>query len=141
MVNDYSLTSFLTGKLDYTKIQKSVLYGKLFFTFCPSLVLAYLITQATTKPINRVVHLKGNFVDDSSEVINNLRKDFHVGNFEKDIALIREGEIDYNRTPYFKLKKTVYFPPTFLELSTVIRGEAGSGKSIVMNRLIKEVNR
>lgn len=138
MKGDYSLLSFLTGKLDYTKIQVSILYGKLFFTFTPSLLLAYLITQATTKPMNRVVHLKGNFLDDSSEVINNLRKDFHVGNFDKDIALIREGEIDYNRTPFFKLKKTVYFPPTFLELSTVIRGEAGSGKSIVMNRLIKE---
>lgn len=65
-------------------------------------------------------------------------------NTDGKIALIREGEYDLNKqqgktfNPKLKVKKTLYLPSQILELSLSIRGEAGAGKTVITDRLMKE---
>lgn len=62
----------------------------------------------------------------------------------EQIALIREGENDINAqsgkffNPRLKQKQTFYLPSQILELSFIVRGEAGGGKTVFLDRLMKE---
>ncbi|HDR9039771.1 TPA: type IV secretion system DNA-binding domain-containing protein [Burkholderia vietnamiensis] len=124
----------------------SIFYGKCFFVFFPSGLASWFLTGLITPPITRQTHLAGNFLDDSAQVIKNYETDFKTPEDKKDIAFIRSNEIDFNlcgkQFPNYAdgvpVKRTVYLPPNILELSTIVRGEAGSGKSVVLNRYIKE---
>ena len=65
-------------------------------------------------------------------------------NKDGKIAIIREGEFDLNKqqgkifNPKFKVKKTLYIPSQILELSWIVRGEAGAGKTVFLDRVMKE---
>lgn len=65
-------------------------------------------------------------------------------NTDGKIAIIREGENDLNRqqgltfNKDLKQIKTFYLPDQILELSFIIRGEAGGGKTVFLDRLMKE---
>lgn len=65
-------------------------------------------------------------------------------NTDGKIAIIRKGENDLNRqegtvfNPDYKQKNTVYLPEQILELSFIVRGEAGGGKTVFLDRLMKE---
>lgn len=123
-----------------TTVPPSILLPKLFLSVTPPLFLSYFLTNYLTKPINRQVHIAGNFLDDSQNVLENLRKDFYRPSSKPDLALIRQGDIDFNISLIGKeVKETIYLPPEALELSTVVRGEAGSGKTVVGDRYTKEV--
>lgn len=118
----------------------SIMIPKLFLSVTPPAFLSWIITNQLTKPVCRQIHLGGNFLDQSPNIFENLRKDFYRVNAKPDLALIREGEIDYNfKITGKRITATIYLPPEALELSTVIRGEAGSGKTVIGDRLIKEV--
>lgn len=124
----------------------SIFFGKCFFVFVPSILLSWFLTSLITKPITRQVHVSGNFLDTSPEIFKNYESDFYVKNGIQDIAMIREGELDFNSCGKTKplpkdgvpIKDTVYYSSNILELSSIIRGEAGSGKSVLLNRFIKE---
>lgn len=91
-----------------------------------------------TKPISRQEHLAGNYLDDTPQVLDNLRNDFNKGRPKTDLALLRKGDVVYFDKKKTIIKETLYYPQEFLELSSVIRGEAGAGKSVLLNRIIKE---
>lgn len=65
-------------------------------------------------------------------------------NKDGKIAIIREGEFNLNKqqgkifNPKLKVKKTLYIPSQILELSWLIRGEAGAGKTVFLDRIMKE---
>ncbi|WP_176323129.1 type IV secretion system DNA-binding domain-containing protein [Burkholderia vietnamiensis] len=65
-------------------------------------------------------------------------------NTDGKIALIRKGEYDLNKqqgkvfNPKLRVDKTLYIPTQILELSLAIRGEAGAGKTVIADRLMKE---
>lgn len=65
-------------------------------------------------------------------------------NTDGKICLIRKGEIDLNSqtgkifNPSLKVKKTLALPDDILELSMIIRGEAGSGKTTFIDRIMKD---
>lgn len=65
-------------------------------------------------------------------------------NTDGKIAIIRQGENDLNAqignvfNKSLKQKKTYYLPDQILELSFIIRGEAGGGKTVFIDRLMKE---
>ncbi|MFT0925757.1 type IV secretory system conjugative DNA transfer family protein [Enterobacter cloacae] len=65
-------------------------------------------------------------------------------NTDGKIAIIREGETNLVAqkgsifNPNLKIKKTRYIPDQILELSFIIRGEAGGGKTVFIDRLMKE---
>ena len=92
-----------------------------------------------TPAITRQVYLRGNRLEDGPKVLGVLDKEWS-GEERGEIALIRKGETDWNydESGGSKLTKDIFIPESVLELSTVIRGEAGSGKSVVLNRLIRE---
>lgn len=115
-------------------------YTKCAIDFIPSSILAWILMNKFTKPVSRQIHKLGNFLDDSNEVFQNIAKDFYLKTPSNTMALIREGEFDYNKNwkGKSKIKQTIYFPKEILELSTVVRGEAGSGKSVLLDRFIKE---
>jgi len=125
---------------ELAKIMLPLFYTKCAIAFIPASVLGWIVMNKFTKPVNRQIHKLGNFLDDSKEVFINMEKDFALKTAEKKMALIREGEFDYNKSwkGKYKMNKTIYFPREILELSTVVRGEAGSGKSVVLDRFIKE---
>jgi hypothetical protein len=125
---------------ELSKIMVPLFYTKCAIDFIPSAIISYIFMNKLTKPINKQVHKRGNFLDESPEVFQNIAKEFHLKTPSNTMALIREGEFDYNKSwkGDYKIKQTIYFPKENLELSTVIRGEAGSGKSVVLDRLAKE---
>ena len=65
-------------------------------------------------------------------------------NTDGKIALIRKGDYELNKqqgkifNPNLKVKKNLYIPDQILELSFVVRGEAGGGKTVFLDRLMKE---
>ncbi|WP_175992209.1 type IV secretory system conjugative DNA transfer family protein [Burkholderia vietnamiensis] len=65
-------------------------------------------------------------------------------NTDGKIAIIRQGENDLNAqignvfNKNIKQKETYYLPDQILELSFIIRGEAGGGKTVFIDRLMKE---
>jgi len=106
--------------------------------FLIALSLSIILTNIITKATNRQVIKSGNYIDDTENVLENLEKTFSINN-DKTIAIIRENEIDFNKFPFKKILNTIYIPKSVLELSTVITGEAGSGKTVYTDRNIKEV--
>lgn len=116
----------------------AVFYTKCFLVFAPALFISHATMRFFTKPISRQVHVSGNFLDDSPEVLDNLASDFDKPNNPRKMALLRKNEMDWNRERPRPLSKTLYWPAEVDELSMVIRGEAGSGKSVFMDRLAKE---
>lgn len=109
------------------------------FILTISLITSYFITNKITKAVNRQVIKAGNIVDDSEDVLINLNNNFSSKANDKSIAFLRAGELDLNRYPYKPLNKSIYLPKPILELSTVITGEAGSGKTVYTDRTLKEV--
>lgn len=124
-----------------------------FFKSSLALALSYFpanfLTQKITKAVQRIEILEGNFIDDTPEVFKNLAKDFSNKSCDYKVKLISKDEIDYNQTidhskNYPKLKKPVlikqdiFLPKDILELSFIVRGEAGSGKTVFTDRLVKE---
>lgn len=101
---------------------------------------AWFLMNLSTKPVSRQDYLSGNRLEDGPNVLDLLE---HGWNDEErgEIALIRSGEPDYNRdvSGWAKLRQDILLPKSILELSTVVRGEAGSGKSVFLNRIIKEI--
>ena len=65
-------------------------------------------------------------------------------NTDGKIAIIRQGENNLNAQignifdKSLKQQKTFYLPDQILELSFIIRGEAGGGKTVFIDRLMKE---
>lgn len=65
-------------------------------------------------------------------------------NTDGKIAIIRQGENNLNAQSgnifdkSLKQQKTFYLPDQILELSFIIRGEAGGGKTVFIDRLMKE---
>lgn len=125
---------------ELSKIMIELFYTKCAICFIPSSIVAWVLMNKLTPPVNRQIHKLGNFLDDSSDVFKNIAKDFYLKTPANTMALIRKGEFDYNKSwqGKSKIKETIFFPKEILELSTVVRGEAGSGKSVVLDRFIKE---
>lgn len=130
---------FLNNDYEYMKINSVLFQFTILFFFIPSCLVSYFLTNKLTKAANRQVIKAGNIVDDSEEVLSNLSSNFSHKPNDKTIAFIRAGEVDLNRSPYKRLKYTIYLPKPILELSSVITGEAGSGKTVYTDRLLKEV--
>lgn len=122
----------------FNTLSLPVFTAKTLFSAIPAAVASHYITKKLTKPINRQQHISGNFLDDSPEVVENLARDFQKPNNPKKMAMLRAGEMDFNKERPKPLNKTVYWPIEVDELSMVVRGEAGSGKSVFLDRLIKE---
>ena len=102
-----------------------------------SLALSYFGTRALTKPIQRLVVKSGNFLDESDEAFDNLTRDFSNLPNHRTISLLNKGEA--NLLNGKECMSTVYLPAPILELSTLLIGEAGSGKTTFINRLINEI--
>lgn len=130
---------FLNKDYGYMKINSVLFQFTILFFFIPSCLVSYYLTNKLTKAANRQVIKAGNIVDDTEEVLVNLSNNFSRKSNDQSIAFLRAGELDLNRYPYKPLKKTIYLPKSILELSTVITGEAGSGKTVYTDKLLKEV--
>lgn len=118
-------------------------YFKSAIAFSVSFFISLKVSAVITKPVNRVKLIEGNFLDDSAEVFKNIANDFKGSNQENNIKLIEKNEADINssKPPFKKLSKIVndiFIPSSILELSFIIRGEAGSGKTVFADRIIKE---
>ncbi|EPA2942763.1 type IV secretion system DNA-binding domain-containing protein [Pseudomonas aeruginosa] len=65
-------------------------------------------------------------------------------NTDRRVAIIRKGEVDLNKQSGIEYNKnllvdeTVYIPSQILELSWIIRGESGGGKTVFTDRIMKE---
>lgn len=146
----YELPFFKTAIAIYSKKQSVIdsinlpfFQIKAIFTLIFSVLPAWFLTEQMTKPVNRVQIKEGNFLDKDDEVFTNLQKDFAKKKLNKQICLMRKGEIDLNKQkPFFKknslITQDIFLPESVLELSWIIRGPAGSGKTILTDRLIKE---
>lgn len=130
---------FLNNDYEYMKVNSVLFQFTILFFFIPSCLISYFLTNQVTKAQNRQVIKAGNIVDDTEEVLTNLSKNFASKSNDQSIAFLRAGELDLNSNKYKPLKKTIYLPKPVLELSTVITGEAGSGKTVYTDRLLKEV--
>ncbi|WP_018985656.1 type IV secretion system DNA-binding domain-containing protein [Methylophilus methylotrophus] len=130
---------FLNKDYEYMKINSVLFQFTILFFFIPSCLVSHFLTNQFTKAQNRQVIKAGNIVDDTEEVLTNLSKNFAHKSTDQTIAFLRAGELDLNSHKYKPLKKTIYLPKPVLELSTVITGEAGSGKTLYTDRLLKEV--
>lgn len=130
---------FLNKDYEYMKINSVLFQFTILFFFIPSCLISHFLTSKVTKAQNRQVIKAGNIVDDTEEVLTNLSKNFSHKSNDQSIAFLRAGELDLNSNKYKPLKETIYLPKPVLELSTVITGEAGSGKTVYTDRLLKEV--
>lgn len=124
-------------------IRLPVYYTKLIFCIALTLIPSNWLSSILTKPIRRIEILEGNFLDSDEDVLKNLAKDFGAKKLDESIRLINKGEPDYNLTapPYKKLKTMkhdIFLPKAILELSWIVRGEAGSGKTVFTDRIVKE---
>lgn len=105
-----------------------------------SIVPAHFLTKICTRPVTRQT-IQGAFIDDSEEVFENFYRDVKRNAPSKTIMLIRKGEHNWNNIIFNKnrkIKVDIPLPETNLELSFVMRGEAGSGKTSFGDRLMKE---
>ena len=146
----YELPFFKTAIAIYLKKQSVIdsinlpfFQVKAIFTLIISVLPASYLTLKITKPVNRVQIKEGNFIDKDDEVFTNLQNNFARNTLDKNICLIRRGEIDYNKQKQlFKknclIANDIYLPSSILELSFIVRGEAGSGKTVFTDRLVKE---
>lgn len=136
---------FITkNKATMNEIKLGMFYFKSMLCIVPALGGAYFGMQYFTKPTNRQTITEGNFLDDSEEVFENLARDFRQSGLDEKMCLMRKGEINLNRTPsLFNKKPTIpydiFLPKSVLELSMLVSGEAGAGKSVFLNRYWKEV--
>lgn len=122
----------------FNTLSLPVFTAKTLFATIPSAVAAHYLTKKFTKAINRQQHLSGNFLDDSPEVVDNLADDFNKPNNPKKCAMLREGDMDWNKERPRPLNNSIYWPQEVDELSMIVRGEAGSGKSVFLDRISKE---
>ena len=127
----------------YSHINLPVYYTKLFISLLLSATPSYFLSSLLTKPIRRIEILEGNFLDTDEDVFKNIAKDFRQKKLDQSIRLIKKGEPDYNLTaPPFKklktIKQDIFLPNSILELSWIVRGEAGSGKTVFTDRIVKE---
>ena len=125
------------------EIRLGMFYFKSLLCVLPALGGAYFGMEYFTKPTNRQKIINGNFLDDSSKVFENLAKDFRQSPLDEKICLVRKGEENPNAEPTILNKKpsipyNVYLPKPVIELSLIVSGEAGAGKSTILNRLWKE---
>jgi len=126
------------------EIRLGMFYFKSALCILPALGGAYFGMQFFTKPTNRQTIINGNFIDDSPEVFQNLARDFRKTSLDDKMCLMRKGEVNPNAEPTFLKKKPtipydIYLPRSVLELSLLMSGEAGAGKSVWLNRYWKEV--
>lgn len=101
---------------------------------------AWFLMNRSTKAVSRQDYLKGNKLEDGPNVLDLLEHEWRDEE-RGEIALLRKGEPDLNRNVRggAELKQDILLPNSVLELSAVVRGEVGSGKSVFLNRIIKEV--
>ncbi|HOY70989.1 MAG TPA: type IV secretion system DNA-binding domain-containing protein [Methylotenera sp.] len=130
-----SLILFLNND---TSIDRLTFKLSTLFLLSISIAVSYFLTNIITKPTNRQTIKSGNYIDDTENVIENIEKNFKNVK-DKTIAFLKEGDTDFNKLPYKKLLNTIYLPENIKELSTVITGEAGSGKTVLTDRMFKEV--
>lgn len=126
------------------EIKLGMFYFKSLLCVLPGLVGAYFGMEYFTKPTNRQKVMNGNFIDDSKEVFENLARDFRKVSRDEKICMVRKGDTNPNReATMFNKKPTIpydiYLPKSVLELSFLMSGEAGGGKSVWLNRYWKEV--
>lgn len=128
------------------------------FLFLSGLSLAisgipsFYFMRMMTKPISRMQIKSGNYLDETEEVFSNISREFKSKKQDTSICLIRKGDGDFNNEPPKIIAKKdsglaipkrfvsedVHIPKSILELSTIIRGEAGGGKTLLADRLMKE---
>ena len=125
------------------EIRLGMFYLKTMLCVFPSVAIAYYGMIFFTKPTNRQTIANGNFIDDSEEVFENIAKDFRQSGLDNKLCLIRKDEPNTNRTPTFFKKKpsipyNIYLPKRVCELSWIYRGEAGAGKTVVLDRAVIE---
>jgi|GEM_PF-2096616 len=129
---------FLNNDYEYMKINSVLFQFTIIFFFIPSSIISYYLTNKFTKAANRQVITAGNIVDNSNEVLINLSNSFKNTN-KSDKAFLSKGDIDYNLSKPRKIKNTIFLPESVTELSTLIIGEAGSGKTVLNDRIVKQV--
>jgi hypothetical protein len=125
------------------EIRLGMFYFKAILCVLPALAAAYFGMEYLTKPTNRQTIANGNFIDDSEEVFENIAKDFRQSGLDNNLCLIRKDEPNTNRTPSLFKKKpsipyNIYLPKRVCELSWIYRGEAGAGKTVVLDRAVIE---
>lgn len=108
-----------------------------------SIFFSWFLSSKITKAVNRIQIFSGNFLDDTPEVFQNLGKDFLSKSLNDKICLIRKYEDDFNQSKnwlgkFSKNRQDIFFPKSILELSFIVRGQAGSGKTVFTDRLVKE---
>lgn len=117
-----------------------------------SIIPSYPFMRMMTKPISRMQIKSGNFLDETEDVFANLNRDFKSKKQDTAICLVRKGDGDFNNDPpkiiapkdnglaipKRLVTEDVYIPKSILELSTIVRGEAGGGKTLLFDRLMKE---
>jgi hypothetical protein len=136
--------AIISGKQEIVSdLKLPVYYTKLLFCFAISFGPSHWLSKILTKPIRRIEILEGNFLDSDGEVFQNLSSDFVAKKLDDSIRLIKKGEPDFNlsQPPYKKLKTIkhdIFLPKSILELSWIVRGEAGSGKTVFTDRIVKE---
>lgn len=141
----FSLTLAILKKQEHiiSEIRLPIYYAKLLFCTVASFIPANYLASIITKPVRRIEILEGNFIDSDEDVFKNLSADFKAKKLDDSIRLIKKGEPDYNlsRPPFKKLKTLkhdIFLPKSILELSWIVRGEAGSGKTVFTDRIVKE---
>jgi len=122
----------------FNTINPAIFVAKTLVAGIPSAFISHFVTKFCTKPINRQQHVAGNFLDDSPEVLPNLAHDFDKKNNPRRLAMLRKGDMDFNGEKPKPIAETIFWPQEVDELSMVIRGEAGSGKSVFLDRIAKE---
>jgi len=108
---------------------------KTLLLFISSGAIAYFTTELFTKPVTRQIIKDGNFIDDSPNVFMNLEQELSKTPRRNPIPLMTKGDFDPNSKTV--LKNDILLNDAILELSFLIRGEAGSGKTVLFDRLIK----
>ena len=114
-------------------------YFKALACFALSAIPAWYLMQAMTKPVARSQVVSGNILDNSPEVFTHLAQDFSHHELDKSIALLRKEDSDLNGFTKNKLRPyDIFIPRKILELSWIVRGEAGGGKTVFLDRVMKE---
>ena len=118
-------------------VNTAIFYPKLYSSMVVGCLVSGILTSFLKKPIQRQLVVAGNFLDDSPFALKNLAIELQAQKTDNtNISIFKSNELDLNSRKVFK--KDIQLSNSILERGFIVIGEAGAGKTTILDRLNKE---
>ena len=117
-------------------VDTAIFYPKLYSSMAVGCLVSGILTSFLKKPIQRQLVVAGNFLDDSPFALKNLAIELQAQKTDNtNISIFKSNELDLNSRKVFK--KDIQLSNSILERGFIVIGEAGAGKTTILDRLNK----